>query len=146
MNLADWTNTLSSSPTILLNARVNNLKAKGHKIISLVVGEPDFNTPEEIKQKAYLAIENNFTKYTASEGILSLRKAICDKLKKHNNLVYSPENIVVTSGAKQAISTALLAILNPGDEVLVPVPYWVSYPEMVSIARGKPIFRSFKKI
>lgn len=138
METAFWTNSLDSSPTILLNARVQELKAKGEKIISLVVGEPDFETPLEIKNELKKALDNNFTKYTSSEGILPLRKAICEKLSRHNGLIYKPENIVVTSGAKQAISTALMAIINPGEEVIFAAPYWVSYPEMVKISRGVP--------
>ena len=122
---------IKPSPTIAVSMKAAELKAQGKDIISLGMGEPDFDTPINIKQHAIKAIENGETKYTAVDGTPALKKAIINKLKRENNLDYNPNQISVSTGAKQVIYNALLATLNPGDEVLIPAPYWVSYPDMV---------------
>ncbi len=140
MKTAKWLESITPSPTMAVNQKVIELKAKGKKIISLVVGEPDFETPQPIKDAVSDALKKNLTRYSETEGVKVFRDAICMKLKKDNNVVYDPSQIIVTCGAKQAISTALDVILDAGDEVLVPSPYWVSYPDMVKLARGIPVF------
>lgn len=119
--------------------KARELKAKGVDVISLSLGEPDFNTPEPIKSAAKKAIDDNFSHYTHVSGYLELREAIARKFKRDNNLDYTPEQIVVSTGAKQSIANAMLCIVNPGDEVLVPAPYWVTYVEIIKIAGGKPV-------
>lgn len=140
MNTANWLKSISPSPTMAVNKKVIELKAKGERIISLVVGEPDFNTPDFIKAAVNDALKKNLTRYTDAPGLLELRSAICNKLKTDNNINYEPGQIIVTCGAKQAISTALCVLLDEGEEVLVPAPYWVSYPDMVKLARALPVF------
>lgn len=130
---------VSESQTLALTARAGAMKRNGIDVISLTAGEPDFATPDHIKQAAIAAIEHNFTKYTANKGITELREAISDKFKKENNLEFSPHDILVSSGAKHSIFNALQAICNPGDEVIITSPYWVSYPEMVKLVDAKPI-------
>lgn len=126
--------------TLEITAKAKQLKAKGIDVIDFGVGEPDFDTPDYIKEAAIDAIKNGYTKYTPSSGISELKKAVCDKLLRDNGLKYQPEQIVISNGAKHSIYNALCAILNPGDEVIIPVPYWLSYPEMVRLAYGKPVF------
>jgi len=116
------------------------LKSKGVDIINLTLGEPDFHTPEHIKQAAKNAIDQNFSYYTPVVGYLDLREAVCRKLKRENGLDYTPEQIVVSTGAKQSIANAVLSIIDAGDEVLIPTPYWVSYSEMIKLAEGIPVF------
>jgi aspartate aminotransferase len=130
---------LSESQTIAMARRSRELKAQGIDIVSLSLGEPDFNTPEVIKQAAKKAIDDNFSFYTHVAGYLELRQAISKKFKRDNNLDYSPEQIVVSTGAKQSIANAVLSIINPGDEVLVPSPYWVSYLDIIRLAEGKSV-------
>jgi len=130
---------LSESQTIAMARRSRELKAQGIDIISLSLGEPDFNTPEIIKQAAKKAIDDNFSFYTHVSGYLELRQAISKKFKRDNNLDYSAEQIVVSTGAKQSIANAVLSIVNPGDEVLVPSPYWVSYLDIIRLAEGKSV-------
>jgi aspartate aminotransferase len=127
------------SPTMAVTAKAAELKAAGHDVIGLAAGEPDFDTPDHIKNAAKAALDAGKTKYTAATGTPELRKAICEKLKKDNGLDYTPEQIVVGNGAKQVIFNALVATLNPGDEVIIPTPYWVSYPDMVLIGEGTPV-------
>ena len=127
---------MSPSATLAMSQKRNELKAQGVDVINLSVGEPDFNTPAHIKEAAKEAIDNNFTFYTPVPGYLSLRKAICDKLKRENNLDFAPEQIVVSNGAKQSLCNCILSIINPGDEVIIPTPAWVSYVEMVKLAEG----------
>jgi aspartate/methionine/tyrosine aminotransferase len=115
------------------------LKAEGIDVIDLSVGEPDFPTPQNIKEAAKRAIDENFTKYTLNEGILDLREAICRRLYEEHQLKYSPEQVIVSCGAKQCLANLCTALINKGDEVIVPVPYWVSYPPMVSLAEGLPV-------
>lgn len=128
------------SPTMAVAGRIKELKLEGIEIIDLCMGEPDFNTPENIKTAAISAINNNYTKYTVNPGIPELRKAISKKLLTENNLVYPPENIVVSNGAKQSVYNTLMTLINPGDEVIIPAPYYVSYPDMVHLAGGIPVF------
>ena len=140
MKTAKWLESITPSPTMAVNQKVIELKAKGKKIISLVVGEPDFETPQPIKNAVSDALSKNLTRYSETEGVKAFREAICMKLKRDNGVIYEPTQIIVTCGAKQAISTALDVMLDAGDEVLVPSPYWVSYPDMVKLARGVPVF------
>lgn len=118
----------------------NELKAQGIDVIDMSVGEPDFYTPEPIKRAAQQAIDDNYSFYSPVAGFPDLRKAICDKLKKENDLDYSPSQIVVSNGAKQSLCNVILSLVDKGDEVIIPAPYWVSYPQMVKLAEGVPIF------
>ena len=129
---------IPASETLVIAAKVKELRAQGIDVISFTVGEPDFDTPSHIKQAAIQAIEDGFTKYTAGGGIPELRAAIQDRLKEDHGLTYEPKNIVVTNGSKQALYNFFQATLNPGDEVVLPAPYWVSYPSMIRLAEGKP--------
>jgi len=137
--ISERASKLSPSATFAMSQKAADLKATGLDVISLSVGEPDFNTPEHIKQAAKKAIDENFTFYTAVPGYLSLREAICRKLKNENGLDYTPAQIIVGNGAKQELCDVILAVVNKGDEVLIPVPAWVSYIEMVKIADGTPV-------
>ncbi len=130
---------LAPSQTLAMSQKSNELRAQGVDVINLSVGEPDFNTPDHIKLAAKKAIDDNFSFYSPVPGYMDLRKAICAKLKNENALDFTPEQIVVSTGAKQALCNAILAIINPGDEVIVPAPYWVSYVEMVKLAEGKNV-------
>ena len=134
--LSDRILKLSESATLEMTRRSRDLKAQGHNVINLSIGEPDFNTPENVKEAAIEAINNNQTHYTPVSGIPELRKAIVKKLKKDNNLDFDFQQIVVSNGAKQSIANVMLCLINTGDEVLVPAPYWVSYPEIVILAHG----------
>jgi aspartate aminotransferase len=127
---------LSPSETLAMSQKSAELKAQGFDVINLSVGEPDFNTPDHIKQAAKEAIDNNFSFYSPVNGYLSLRKAIVEKLKKENNLEYTPEQIVCSNGAKQSVCNVLMSIISKGDEVIIPAPFWVSYVEMVKLAEG----------
>ncbi|MDR0931172.1 MAG: pyridoxal phosphate-dependent aminotransferase [Clostridiales bacterium] len=138
-NLSTKNMAISGSPTLAIDAKFKELKANGEDALGFGVGEPDFDTPLHIKQAAIKAINDGFTKYTPASGTLTLKKAICAKLKNDNNLDYTPAEIVVNNGAKHSLVNALSAILNPGDEVIIPAPFWVSYPEMVKIADGVPV-------
>lgn len=130
---------LKPSATLAVNKKAKELIAEGKDVINLSVGEPDFDTPDIIKRAGIEAIKEGFTKYTEAKGIKELRVAISEKLERENNLKYDPDNIVVSNGAKHSLFNTFLAILNPGDEVIIPAPYWVSYPPMVEIAGGKPV-------
>jgi aspartate aminotransferase len=131
---------LSESETLAMTRRCRELAAQGFEVINLSIGEPDFNTPDNIKEAAIKAIRDNHTHYPPVPGFLELRKAICTKLKRDNNLEYTPEQIVVSTGAKHSIANAIISLVNPGEEVLLPAPYWVSYKEMVKLARGVAVF------
>jgi aspartate aminotransferase len=131
---------IKPSPTLSLSAAANRLKASGRPIINLTVGEPDFDTPEFIKQAAHQALDQGCTKYTAVDGIASLKQVIVDKFKQENKLSYEPAQVIVSSGAKQCIYNLMQALLNPGDEVIIPAPYWVSYPDIALLAEAKPVF------
>lgn len=139
INLSQAIGRIEPSPTLAVSAKAAQLKAQGHAIINLSVGEPDFDTPDEVKKTAIKAIQEGHTKYTAVDGMPALKQAICDKLFQQNTLSYQPHEISVGSGAKQVIFNALMATLNPGDEVVVPAPYWASYPDMVRFAGAQPV-------
>lgn len=132
-------NNLAQSQTLAMSQKSNELKAQGIDVINLSVGEPDFNTPEHIKAAAKAAIDNNFSFYSPVPGFMSLRKAVADKLNNENGLNFKPEQIVVSGGAKQALCNVILSTINPGDEVIIPTPAWVSYVEMVKLAEGKNV-------
>ena len=131
--------SIAPSPTLAIDSKFKEMKAKGHDVVGFGAGEPDYDTPQHIKQAAINAILAGKTKYTPASGTMELKKAICDKFLKDNDLSYSPENIVVSNGAKHSLINAFGAILNPGDEVIVPAPYWVSYPEMIKYNDGVPV-------
>lgn len=137
--LSDRINSLEVSQTLAMAAKVRELKAQGKDIISLSLGEPDFNTPDFVKQAAIQAIHDNYSTYTPVEGYLELREAISKKFKRDNNLEYKPSQIVVSTGAKQSIYNVVQVLLNPGDECILPAPYWVSYAEIVKMADGIPV-------
>lgn len=130
---------LSPSATLAMSQKSAELKAKGVDVINMSVGEPDFNTPEHIKEAAKRAIDADFSRYTPVAGYLSLREAVCRKLQRENNISFEPDQIVVGNGAKQELFNALLACVNPGEEVIIPTPAWVSYVEMVKLAEGKVV-------
>ena len=132
--------SIKASPTLVIAAKAAQLKASGKKVITLAAGEPDFPTPAYICEAAKQAIDQGFTRYTAVAGILELRQAICNKLKHENALDYVPAQILVSCGAKHAIYNLLQAVINPGDEVIIFAPYWVSYPDMTLLAEGVPVF------
>ena len=136
---------VSASPTLAIDAKFKAMKAEGIDVIGFGCGEPDFDTPENIKEAAIAAIKEGQTKYTPASGTLDLKKAICEKLKKDNGLDYTPANIVVSNGAKHSLMNAFDAIINPGDEVIVPAPYWVSYTEMIKMADGIPVIIETKE-
>jgi aspartate aminotransferase len=137
--LSQTLDRVKPSPTIAVTTRAAELKAAGRDIIGLGAGEPDFDTPDNIKAAAIAAIHAGRTKYTAVDGIPELKRAICDKFRRENALAYSPDQVSVGSGGKQVLYNALMATLNPGDEVIIPAPYWVSYPDMVLLAGGTPV-------
>jgi len=137
---------LEESQTLAMSARVKEMKRQGIDVIDLTVGEPDFITPENIRNSTKKAIDSGFTKYTETSGIPELKKAICEKFKNENNLEYSPNQVIVSCGAKHSLYLAFQAILNLGDEVIIPVPYWVSYSEQVKLAGGIPVFAKSKPL
>ncbi|WP_264512443.1 pyridoxal phosphate-dependent aminotransferase [Flavobacterium sp. N1719] len=137
--LSDRINSLSTSQTLAMAALARELKAQGKDIISLSLGEPDFNTPDFIKEAAKKAIDDNYSTYSPVDGYLDLKEAICRKFKRDNNLDYTPANIVVSTGAKQSLYNIAQVMINPGDEVILPAPYWVSYYEIIKIAGGIPV-------
>jgi len=145
MKLAKRIQKISASPTLAITALVNKMKKEGKDVISFAAGEPDFDTPKHIKQAAIDAINAGFTKYTATSGIMELKLAICEKFKKDNNLIYKPENILVSNGAKQCLYNLIQVLVDPGDEALIQIPYWVSYEEMVKLAEGKCVFINPRK-
>ncbi len=140
MKLAKRVSVLSPSPTLAITAKANELKRQGVDVVGLGAGEPDFNTPEHIIEAAEKAMREGKTKYTATAGIPELLKAIAEKFERDNGLTYSTKQIIVTNGGKHALFNLFMALLDPGDEVIIPIPYWVSYPEMVKIADGVPVF------
>ncbi len=140
MLLSKKAEQISPSLTLAIDAKAKKMKADGIDVIGFGAGEPDFNTPRNIQDAAIKAIQEGMTKYTATSGIIELKQAIIRKLKDDNNLNYVPSQIIVSTGAKQSLANAFQAILNPGDEVLIGVPYWVSYPELVMLADGEPVY------
>lgn len=145
MKISNIASEIKPSSTLAITAKANALKAEGVDIVGFGAGEPDFDTPDHIKEAAIKAINEGFTKYTPVSGILPLRQAICEKLKKDNGISYEPAQIVVSNGAKHSLTNTFLAILNPGEEVIIPSPYWLSYPQMVKMAYGVPVTVETKK-
>lgn len=137
--LSDTLDRVKPSPTIAVTNKAAEMKAAGHDVIGLGAGEPDFDTPQHIKDAAVVAISMGKTKYTAVDGIAELKQAICAKFKRDNDLAYTPAQVSVSSGGKQVLYNALMATLNEGDEVIIPAPYWVSYPDMVLLTGGTPV-------
>src|SRR5690606_3883918 len=138
--LSDRINNLSESATLKMTKLGRELASKGINVISLSVGEPDFNTPDNVKDAAKKALDENYTRYSPVPGYPELRQAIVNKLKNENGLTYEPSQIVVSTGAKQSLSNVILTLINPGDEVIIPPPYWVSYSGMVVLTEGKSGF------
>ena len=132
--------SITPSPTLSIDSKFKAMKANGEDVVGFGAGEPDFDTPKHICDAAVEAIRNGQTRYTPASGTMKLRKAVADKFKRDNGLDYTPEQIVVSNGAKHSLVNAFMAICNPGDEVIVPAPYWVSYPEMIKLADGVPVF------
>lgn len=140
MQISQRANSVSPSPTLAITAKAKAMQAEGIKVISFGAGEPDFDTPQHIKDAAIKSLQAGFTKYTPTSGTPDLKQAICDKLKRDNGLEYKPNQIIVSLGAKHSIYNAALALVDPGDEVIIPSPYWVSYPEIVRLAGGVPVY------
>lgn len=139
INLSDCINRLAPSATLAMSQKSSEMKAQGIDVINLSVGEPDFNTPDHIKEAAKKAIDDNYSRYSPVAGYASLREAIVRKLKRENGLDYTPAQILVSNGAKQGVCNTVMALVNKGDEVIIPAPYWVSYPQMVKMADGEPV-------
>lgn len=139
INLSDCINRLAPSATLAMSQKSSEMKAQGIDVINLSVGEPDFNTPDHIKEAAKKAIDDNYSRYSPVAGYASLREAIVRKLKRENGLDYTPAQISVLNGAKQGVCNTVMALVNKGDEVIIPAPYWVSYPQMVKMADGEPV-------
>lgn len=137
--LSDRLNRLSPSATLAMSQKSSELKAQGVDVINLSVGEPDFNTPDHIKEAAIKAVEENYSRYSPVPGYPALKEAIVNKLKNENNLDYTASQILCSNGAKQSVCNAIMALVNQGDEVIIPAPYWVSYPQMVLLANGTPV-------
>ncbi|MBK1810151.1 pyridoxal phosphate-dependent aminotransferase [Clostridium sp. YIM B02505] len=140
MTLSKKIEALTPSITLSITAKANEMKKTGVNVISFAAGEPDFNTPKNIIDSAISAMENGHTKYTPASGLLDLKKAVCKKFLDDNGLEYLPSQVIISNGAKQCLGNLFLALLNPGDEVIVPTPYWVSYPELIKIADGVPVY------
>lgn len=138
--LSDRLNRLAPSATLTMSQKSSEMKAQGIDVINMSVGEPDFNTPDHIKNAAKEAVDNNYSRYSPVPGYADLRKAIAAKLKRENNLEYNINEILVSNGAKQSVCNTVMALVNDGDEVIIPTPYWVSYPQMVKLAGGNPVF------
>ena len=143
---------LAPSATLAMSQKSSEMKAQGIDVINMSVGEPDFNTPDHIKEAAKKAIDENYSRYSPVAGYADLRQAIVDKLKRENQLDYTVNEICVSNGAKQSVCNSVMALVNPGEEVIIPTPYWVSYPQMALLAGGVPVFvqagfeQNFKKI
>lgn len=140
MKLSDRLNRLAPSATLAMSQKSGEMKAQGIDVINMSVGEPDFSTPDHIKAAGKSAIDNNFSTYSPVPGYADLRQAVSDKLKRENGLDYSPSEILVSNGAKQSVCNTVMALVNDGEEVIIPAPYWVSYPQMALLAGGKPVF------
>ena len=145
LSLSKKAQAVKPSSTLAITAKAKELRAQGIDVVGFVAGEPDFNTPENIRKAAIDALEDGFTKYTPVSGIMELRQAISDKFASFNGLTYKPEQIVVSNGGKHSLTNAIIAITNPGDEFIIPAPYWLSYPEMVKLADGVPVAVNTKK-
>ena len=131
---------LAPSATLAMSQKSAEMKAQGIDVINMSVGEPDFNTPDHIKEAAKLAVDQNYSRYSPVPGYPELRKAIVEKLKRENGLDYTVNEVLVSNGAKQSVCNTVMALVNPGEEVIIPTPYWVSYPQMALLAGGTPVF------
>ncbi|RYY09641.1 MAG: aminotransferase class I/II-fold pyridoxal phosphate-dependent enzyme, partial [Chitinophagaceae bacterium] len=140
MQLSSRLERFNEPETLKMAKLGRELRAKGIDVIDLSLGEPDFDTPQHIKDSAKKAIDENWSHYTPVAGFADLREAVCTKLKRDNNLDYKPENILVSTGAKQSLANVIMAIIDNGDEVIIPTPFWVTYSELVRIAEGTPVF------
>jgi len=140
MGISERARRANASPTLAIDSKAKKLISEGVDVVSFAAGEPDFDTPQNVKAAAIRAIEAGVTKYTPVPGTLELQKAICEKLKKDNGLEYAPSQIIVSMGAKHSIYNVIMTLCNPGDEVIIPVPYWVSYPDQVKLADGVPVY------
>ena len=140
MEISNRAKNISPSLTLAITAKAKAMKAQGLDVVSFGAGEPDFNTPGYIIEAAKVALDKGMTKYTPVAGTVELRKAICDKLKRDNGLDYTPEQIVVSNGGKQTLRNAFEAIVNPGDEVILPAPYWLTYPELIKMSGGTVVY------
>ncbi len=138
--ISEKAKSISASPTLAIDSKFKQMKQQGIPVVGFGAGEPDFNTPDHIKNAGIEAIKNNVTRYTPASGTMELKQAICEKVKKDTGLSYTPANVIVSNGGKHALTNIFMAILNPGDEVVIPAPFWVSYPEMVKMADGKPVY------
>ena len=145
MILSEKFSKINPSSTLAIDSKFKQMKADGLDVVGFGAGEPDFDTPKHIKDAAIEAISNNQTRYTPASGTLELKEAVCKKFKRDNNLDYKPSQIVVSNGAKHSLVNAFGAILNPGDEVIVPAPFWVSYPEMIKYCDGVPVIINTKE-
>lgn len=145
MEVSRRAQSIKASSTLAISAKAAELKAQGKDMVTFGVGEPDFDTPAHIREAAKKAIDEGKTRYTPAAGTPALRKAVCDKLKKDNGLDYEPAQVVISNGAKHSLMNAFMAILNEGDEVIIPAPFWLSYAEMVKIAGGVPVVVHTKK-
>ncbi|MCX7830788.1 MAG: aminotransferase class I/II-fold pyridoxal phosphate-dependent enzyme, partial [Acidobacteria bacterium] len=143
--LSERVKRIAVSPTLKISAKAQELKKAGVDIIDFSVGEPDFPTPEDVKKAGIKAIEENFTKYVANDGIADLKKAIQEKLEKENNIKYKSDEIIVSPGAKSCLFNVALALFNEGDEIIIPTPCWVSYPDQVKLTGATPIFVEAKE-
>ena len=140
MKLSARLNRLAPSATLAMSQKSSEMQSQGIDVINMSVGEPDFNTPDAIKQSAKDAIDQNYSRYSPVPGYMDLRKAVCEKLKKENDLDYSPSEILVSNGAKQSVCNTVMALVDDGEEVIIPAPYWVSYPQMALLAGATPVF------
>ena len=145
MHISKKAARVSPSSTLKIDTKFKEMKAQGIDVVGFGTGEPDFDTPDYIKEAAIKAIQSGFTKYTPASGTMDLKKAVCRKLKRENNLDYEPANIVISNGAKHSLTNIFISICDPGDEVIIPAPYWVSYPEMVRLADGEPVFFAYNR-
>ncbi len=139
LRISEKAAAVSPSPTLAIDSKFKQMKQQGIPVVGFGAGEPDFNTPDNVKRAGIRAIENNITKYTPASGTLELKQAICDKIKRDSGLEYTTANIVVSNGGKHSLTNTFMCICNPGDEVILPAPYWVSYPEMIKMADGVPV-------
>ncbi|MGN0151322.1 MAG: pyridoxal phosphate-dependent aminotransferase [Wujia sp.] len=139
LTLSSKAKAVKPSSTLAITAKAKELRAQGIDVVGFVAGEPDFNTPDNINQAAIAAINEGFTKYTPASGIVELKRAVADKFESFNHLHYEPEQIVISNGGKHSLTNAITALTNPGDEFLIPAPYWLSYPEMIKLADGVPV-------
>lgn len=140
LTLSRKAQAVKPSSTLAITAKAKELKAKGIDVVGFGAGEPDFNTPDNINQAAIKAINDGFTKYTVASGMPELKKAVCEKFERFNHIKYEPDQIVISNGGKHSLTNIFEAILNPGDEVIIPAPYWLSYPEIIRLAEGVPVF------